>query len=319
MDLSIIIVNWNSAEETRHCLESIRKHCADLNLEIIVVDNGSYDGCSEMISGCFPEVRFVQSDTNLGFGKACNLGCESSIGRVLLFLNPDTKVIGSSVSVMLSYVDSHPTAGIVGCRLVNADMTLQTSCIQPFPTILNQAIDLDFLKNLFPRLEIWGMKPLYDGAETAEVQAVSGACLMIKREVFQAVGCFSDEYFMYGEDLDLCFKVREAGWKVEFLHGAQVIHHGAQSSKKSSRGEWSSILIRESVFRFLKKTRGVAYAGLYRLSMILVAFLRVFLIIAMLILPRGEQDKDSLKASYRKWKSIFRWTIGLESWAKKPA
>src|SRR5450432_96179 len=163
MDLSIIIVNWNSVDFLRGCLVSICQPPQSISLEVIVVDNASYDGCDSMLAREFPRVRFIQSHENIGFARACNLGHQHSAGRILLFLNPDTKIVGNALADLVSGLDSLPDAGAIGCKLLNADGTLQKSCIQSFPTILNQCLDSEALRSRFPRSRLWGMAPLFSG------------------------------------------------------------------------------------------------------------------------------------------------------------
>jgi N-acetylglucosaminyl-diphospho-decaprenol L-rhamnosyltransferase len=137
-ELSIIIVNWNSKDFVRKCVQSIMANLMDFAFEIIVVDGASYDGCGEMLMREFPEVRFIQSDKNVGFARASNLGFEQSSGNCLLFLNPDTEVVGPAISILRTALLELDQAGIVGAKLLNTDGSVQTSCIQAFPTILNQ-------------------------------------------------------------------------------------------------------------------------------------------------------------------------------------
>src|SRR5215204_3045030 len=161
-DVSVVIVNWNSREYLRKCLESIRAHAPAVCCEIVVIDSGSFDGCAEMLREQYPDVRFVQSDANLGFAKANNRAFQESTADVVLFLNPDTELVGPAIDLMLDKLRSLPRAGIVGCKLLNADGTIQTSCIQSIPTILNQALNSEFLRSRWPRSPLWGMAPLYD-------------------------------------------------------------------------------------------------------------------------------------------------------------
>src|SRR5215475_8918812 len=149
-DLSIIIVNWNSKAFVRKCLVSLYANTQKTKFEIVVVDNASYDGCGEMLRAEFPKVHFIQNDKNLGFAAANNLGFESTAGRNILFLNPDTEVIGPAIDTLVEFVDHNPKAGVVGGKLLNTDKSIQTSCIQRFPTILNQVLDADLLRKLFP-------------------------------------------------------------------------------------------------------------------------------------------------------------------------
>jgi GT2 family glycosyltransferase len=311
MDLSIIIVNWNSKTFLRNCLESLYQHCSELSFEIIVVDNATYDGCSDMLASEFGDVIFIQSDKNLGFGGANNLGARSACGRNLLFLNPDTLFLDNSLPVLCTRLDSLPGAGVVGCRLISSDRTLQTSCIQSFPTILNQVLDSDFLRETFPRSRLWGTEPfLASGATPSAVEAVSGACLMIKKQAFDRVGGFTEDYFMYGEDLDLCFKIMKLGCALYYVPEASLIHYGGSSTQKAG-SDFSQIMMRASVYRFLQLNRGLGTASLYRVSMAVASILRILSILLLLPFSRGRIVRHGTD-SLRKWIAILRWSVGLE-------
>ncbi len=213
MDVSIIIVNWNSAAYVRKCLSSICCNSPGLNIEVIVVDNGSFDGCRDLVAREFPQVIFIQSHHNLGFARANNLGAARAGGTMLLFLNPDTEVPGNVLSQMAALFGHKPRAGAVGCRLLNTDGSLQTSCIQPLPTILNQALNAEVVHRVAARVGVWSVRPLFSDAKgISQVEVISGACLMVSRDAFHAVGGFSPDYFMYAEDIDLCYKLMQAGF-----------------------------------------------------------------------------------------------------------
>jgi hypothetical protein len=318
MDLSVIIVNWNSFNYLRKCLRSIHVSTQGLSFEVIVIDNASYDGCGKMLAEEFPQMRFVQSTENLGFARANNLGFEQCTGRNLLFLNPDTEVVGPALEGLVAALDSDPYLGMVGPKLLNSDLTVQTSCIQPFPTILNQLADFERLRLLSPKWKLWGMRPLFEDHQgrPVEVDAISGACIMIKREVFQRIGLFSTDYFMYAEDLDLCYKVRQAGGKVCYLGSASIIHHGGQSSKQKGDESFAAPLMREALLKFLQKTRGSTYAAIYRAAVLLVAILRLAILGVALALPVPRVGKVSIRWSLRKWYKVLRWSVGLEPWTK---
>ena len=310
MDLSIIIVNWNSAEYLKRCLKSIYNNIREMSFEVIVVDNASYDGCEEIIRCEFPGVIFIQSNLNLGFAKANNMGFRRSCGRNILFLNPDTEILGEAVSWMLTTLRSRSDAGTIGCRLVNSDLSLQTNSIQPFPTILNQLLDIEYLKMKAPGLKFWGISPLFSGdIKPQEVQVISGACLMVKRELFEKVGNFSEEYFMYSEDIDLCYKINRLGYKSYYLGGAMVIHHGGGSTKNEETDYFGAALMRQAVFTFLEKTRGKPVACAYKFTMLVSAAVRVVAIRALMMLFCNA----SLEAAFRKWNRVLRWTIGWEN------
>ena len=315
-DLSIVIVNWNSAGYVRQCVNAIQLNPPGCTYEIVVVDSGSFDECGEILRREFPAVRFVQSQTNAGFAAANNLGAERSRGRVLLFLNPDTEVVGNALDRLLKTLNRLPDAGLVGARLLNSDRSLQTSCIQSFPTVLNQVLDAEWLRRSFSRSPFWGIGPLFDETQNpSSVEVISGACIMIKRSVFQCISGFDERYFMYSEDLDLCWRVRQAGFDCLYVPDALIVHHGGGSSG-SARSMFSNVMIRESVSRFLKFHRGRSVALFYRAAMGISSLIRLPLI-AVLNAAKGIAGKKANKGSFHKWIAILRWSVGLESWAAK--
>lgn len=300
-DLSIIIVNWNSRDYLRKCLESIRSSATSLTMEIVVIDTASYDGTAEMLYSDFPTVRFIQSDTNCGFAKANNLGAAGAGGRGVLFLNPDTELVDSALDVLYDALMTTPGAGAVGGRLLNTDGSLQDSCIQAMPTIANQVLDANALRRLWPRSPLWGMRALHEPHHgPVEVEVISGACVMVKRDVFEAVGGFSEEYFMYSEDVDLAHKVRRRGYRNLFVPGASIVHHGGSSSSRST-SLFAAVMMPEATFRFLKKTRGPLYGWGYRGAIGLAAVGRL----GMLTL----RPSTRLEASMAKWKAIAKWSL----------
>jgi GT2 family glycosyltransferase len=315
MDLSIIIVNWNSLAYLRHCLASIELGARRFSREIIVVDNASYDGSGDLVRNEFTGVKFVQSTENLGFARANNLGYEHSSGRTLLFLNPDTEVKPGALDRMVEQLQSAPELGGVGARLFNSDGSLQTTCLQAYPTVWGQLIDTDYLRRAFPNWHIWGMRPLFSSDPISDdVAMISGACLMVKREVFEQVGLFSPEYFMYGDDLDLCFKIKQAGYRLRYVGSAEVVHHGGQSVKHSSDTGFADVMTRQSIYQFLRRYRGKFYAQTYRSTTGIVAIIRL-LILTLFRFISGRGETANITRSKRKWHRIFRWTIGKETWA----
>jgi N-acetylglucosaminyl-diphospho-decaprenol L-rhamnosyltransferase len=320
IDLSIIIINWRSADFLRKCLASVYADSRDLRFEIIVVDNASFDGSKEMVLNEFPKVRFIQSDKNLGFSGANNLGYASAHGRNLLFLNPDTEVTGPALATMMAFLDSIPSVGIVGARLLNSDLTIQTSCVQRFPSIFGQLFDSELLRKLFPRCSLWGTRALLEPHNApVSVEMVSGACLMIRRTVFEQVGQFNTNYFMYAEDMDLCFRAHNIGWKNCYVGEAVVIHHGGKSTASKPVSYFSAILMRESLLRFVRSTRGKLYAAVYQAATALNAVLRLFVLGLALVLTFGQYHPRSVRNAFGKWVRVFRWSIGLEGWARNPS
>jgi GT2 family glycosyltransferase len=318
LDLSIVIINWNSAAFVRKCLQSVYAGTR-CDFEVIVVDNASFDECGEIVRREFPEVRFIGSTVNLGFAKANNLGAREAKGRNLLFLNPDTEVMGDALCQMASFLDARPDAGIVGCKLLNTDLSLQTSCVQAFPSILNQALDTEYLRQAFPKLRLWGTQALLTGDQPAGVEVISGAGLMIKADVFETVGQFSSNYFMYAEDADLCFKVNQAGWKNYYLSSVSVVHHGGQSSDKKPENNFASVMMRESLMEFMRLRRGSLYALAYQFSTIVIAILRLLVLTIAFVFTLGGQKREALRPAFAKWVKVLRWGLRMESWSKQAA
>lgn len=314
IDLSIIIVNWNSKDYLQACLASILADTAGIDYEIIVVDSGSFDGCGEMLKSTYPSVRFTQSQHNLGFARANNLGARSARGNVLLFLNPDTEIRGRAIERMQGRLLELPKAGVVGCRLLNSDGTLQTSCVQPLPTILNQVLNADILLRLFPTIGLWTSARRFEGVPSSvPVEAISGACMMIRRQVFDQLGGYSTDYFMYAEDLDLCYKARASGFTNYYIAGAEIVHHGGGSTRKG-RSRFADVMIPESISRLLKKTRGESYSFLYRLALSGTAGLRLALLGLGLPAAMLARRTSAWSGAVSKWWAILRWGIGLEKW-----
>jgi len=312
--LSVIIINWRSKEYLRTCLAGLRSVSAGRLPEVIVVDNASYDGCGEMLGREFPEVTFIQSERNLGFAKGNNLGAAKAAGRNVVFLNPDTEFTENSLAILVSRLESLSGAGAAGCTLLNTDKTVQTSCIQSFPTLVNQVLDCELLRAWFPRSPLWGTAPLTSTVQRPEpVDVVSGACLLVKRSAFEQVGGFTEAYFMYGEDMDLCYKLHRAGYLVYYVPDTRLVHHGGTSTLKA-RAEFSNVVAIESVYRFLRLNRGWASAAAYRLAIAAASAVRLLLIPPLLVAGRRIVRQGA--ASLSKWLAILRWSLGLESLSK---
>jgi len=316
-ELSIIIVNWNSVEFLRKCIASVKAETTGVVYEIVVIDSASFDGCDRMLREEYPEVQFIQGTKNVGFGRANNAAFKVSRGRCLLFLNPDTEVLSSAIGIMYSFLQTLPTAGAVGCKLLNADRSLQTSCIQSFPTILNQVLDTEWLRRRWPKSVLWGMAPLFaDSFEPKVVEAIAGACVMMKREAFERVGLFSEEYFMYAEDIDLSYKLARGGYKNYYIPTATVVHYGGGSSQEAP-SNFSVVMMRESIWRFLGKTRGRGYASLYRLSMLISALGRLAVLWVRQVDPSACRDRSTTGNSFSKWRAVLRWSLNRQEMVKQ--
>lgn len=317
VDLSIIIVNWNSKDYLQNCIASILANTIGIGYEIIVVDSASFDGCAEMLRDTYPQVHFIQSERNIGFAGANNIGSQHAHGDVLLFLNPDTEVQANAIQHLYFSLCKLPQAGIVGCRLLNSDRSLQTSCVMPLPTILNQVLNTEILQRAFPNYRLWMSAAKFEsGVSPAPVEAVSGACMMVKRKVFDRVLGFSTDYFMYAEDLDLCYKTRAAGFINYYIVEAEIIHHGGGSTRHG-RSRLSEIMIPESIRRLLIKTHSNFYSLIYRWALTGSAIIRLFLLGFSFPIGLIKNKGSQWNMAFSKWFVILRWGIGLEQWVQK--
>jgi N-acetylglucosaminyl-diphospho-decaprenol L-rhamnosyltransferase len=233
LDLSIIIVSWNVRDLLRECLRSIDDGRGDLRLEVIVVDGASHDGSPEMVAAEFPWVKLIARSDNVGFPKGNNIGMAQANGRTLLLLNPDTEIIGDALTKLLNYLDDNPDVGVVAPQLLNSDGTAQSSR-RRFPTLATGLFESTWLEAVAPRaiLDHYYAADLPDD-QTADVDWLMGACLLIRREIYEAVGGMDEDYFMYSEELDYCRRIKEAGWRVVYLPAAQVTHHAGKSSEQA--------------------------------------------------------------------------------------
>ena len=312
MDLSIIIVNWKSCAFLADCLASIYAIPLRISFEIIVIDNASLDDCGRMLSQRFPEVRFLQSKENLGFARANNSAFSSSIGATVCFLNPDTIIQGAALQTLYDALHTISGAGAVGALLLNGDGSLQTSCVLPFPTILNQAMDIEWLRQRFPSAKLFGAAAVFSKKKAPQmVEAISGACIMVRRKIFIDVGMFSTEYFMFAEDIDLCRKVNNAGRKVYLINEAKITHFGGGSSKEQKNRLFSALLIRESNYLLLRKFCGRRYALLYRVSLGACALVRIAGLLLYLVPAVVTGRAIGILAIMQRWFNLLLWAAGI--------
>jgi len=239
MTLSIIIVNYNVRRFLENALTSIRKGAEGLDAELFVVDNASNDGSIEMVKEKFPEVRLIANTSNLGFARANNQALELVRGRYILLINPDTVLQEDTLPVMLRFMEEHPDAGLAGCKILNPDGSFQLSCRRSFPTPWVSFTRVFGLSSLFPGSKLFGRYNLtyLDPDGTYPVDAVSGSFMFLSRRAYERVGGLDEEFFMYGEDLDYCFRIQKAGFRVYYVHGTQIVHFKGESTQRSSIDE----------------------------------------------------------------------------------
>ena len=232
LDLSIIIVNYNVKHHLRECLQSIYRSTKRASFEITVVDNNSTDGSVDMLKSEFPEVKLIENCQNLGFSKATNQGLRENKERYILLLNPDTIVLPNALDRMIEFMEANSHAGALGCRLLYPDGRLQPSC-RSFPTLITAFFENTGLEKLFLRNRIIGRHRIghWDYNDIREVDQPMGSALMVRREAITQVGLMDEQFHMYYEDVDWCFRIKKRGWKIYFIPLAQIIHYGGQSAR----------------------------------------------------------------------------------------
>ncbi len=271
-DLSIVIVNWNVRDLLRHCLHSIfQLPSSNFQTEVIVVDSASSDGSVAMVEEEFPQVRLIANSENVGFTVGSNQGIAASRGRYVLLLNPDTEIVGDALATMVEYLDDQPQVGALGPQLLNPDGSIQSSR-RRFPSLATAFLESTILQQWFPHNRIARHYYMADQPddEVQEVDWVTGACLLTRREAIQNVGVLDEGFFMYSEELDWCRRAKERGWKVVYLPTARVIHHGGQSSEQVK--SFQHIQFQRSKIRYFRKHHGLWQAEVLR-SFILSTYL----------------------------------------------
>ncbi|MHB1295235.1 MAG: glycosyltransferase family 2 protein [Anaerolineae bacterium] len=250
-DLSIAIVNWNTRVLLADCLRSVQR-CADaLAVETFVVDNASTDGSAAMVRETFPEVRLIANSDNVGFARANNQAIRQITGRHVMLLNSDTEVHAGALAALVRFLDDHPDAGGAGPFLENADGSLQPSC-HPVLTPGREFWRLCFLEGLLPRAT-YPMRRWPEG-QARQVEVIKGACLVLRREALDQVGLLDERYFMYSEEMDLCYRLTQAGWDLYWVPEARVTHFGGASTRQASEAMYLELY--RSKVQFLRKFSG---------------------------------------------------------------
>jgi GT2 family glycosyltransferase len=250
MDLSVIIVNWNTRDLLCQCLDSLTQKVEGIEMEILVVDNGSTDGSVAAVRDKFPGVRLIENPVNMGFAKANNQAISLSSGEYLLLLNPDTQVKDETVVKMLSFMDAHAEAGLVGAQLLNADGSKQNS-IANFPSLATELLNKSLLRRLFPE-KFPGKGRDYPGP--VEVDSVIGACMMVRRKAVEQMGLLDEKFFLFLEETDWCYRIKKAGWKVYHIPQAEIFHFQGKSAE-AEKGK-ARIEYYRSRYHYFRKNRG---------------------------------------------------------------
>ncbi len=238
MQLSVIIVSYNVRYFLEQCLCSVQKAISGIDGEIIVIDNHSSDGTVEWLAPRFPAVRFISNAENLGFAKANNIAIALSKGNHILLLNPDTLVTENAFVNSLVYLDSHPTVGALGFRMIDGSGKFLPESKRSFPSPRVSFFKLSGLASLFPNSALFNQYALgnTDSRKNQAVDVLAGACMLVRQEVMKKLNGFDESYFMYGEDIDLSYRIQELGFANHYFADAEILHFKGASSRGQSIG-----------------------------------------------------------------------------------
>ncbi len=335
-DLSIIVVNYNVRDFLEQALRSLQRACRSLDTEIIVVDNNSIDGSVEMVREQFPGVQLIANTKNVGFSRANNQAMRRARGRYFLIINPDTIVQEDTLSTLVDFMDEHPEAGAVGCQILNPDGTFAPESRRSYPTPSTAFYRMTGLSRLFPKSKRFGrynMSYLPED-QAAEVDALSGSCMMVRRTALYysreevrelhaddadlrsardepsagGAGLFDEDFFMYGEDLDWCYRIQQAGWKILYTPDTQIIHYKGESTKK---GELRYVrLFYRAMIQFTRKHFSDRYSRFFALLIHLGIFIHAGLALIGSQLRRLTLPLTDFALSYSSIGSTLYWYHG---------
>ncbi len=295
-DLSIIIVSYNTREFTLSCLESIYQNNPDrYSLEIFVVDNASSDGTVEAIAKKFPRVKLFANNENRGYAAANNQAISQTNADYVLLLNSDTLVLENSLEVMIDFMKNHPEVGASGCKLVLPDGSLDLACKRSFPTPETSFYHAVGLSKRFPRHQRFGHYNLsyLNENETHEVDCLVGAFMMVRREAIEEVGVLDEQFFMFGEDIDWCYRIKQVGWKIVYFPKAVTLHYKGTSCK---RNIWKATYeFHRAMLVFYNKHYRNKYNPLVRALIYFGIGVKLLIALATLLFSQARGDKNSDK------------------------
>lgn len=289
VDMSIVLVCWNNKAYLDPCLKSLDEGGLKSSFDVVVVDNGSTDGSQEMLAEKYPDVNLIQNNENVGLGKASNQGIEATNGRYVLLLNNDTLVNGNALDMLVEFLDAHPEAGAVGGKLLNPDGSFQSG-YAPFSTLLEEFLIVTHIGEM-----LWPGYPSHgDSNEIKSTGWLSSACLLVRRSALDQVGLLDENYFIYGDEADLQYRLNKAGWQVYFLPTSEIIHFGGRSMDRWKRRK----MVYRGKMMFYKKNYGFLSTFLLRIMFFVMSLLKLLVWCVGFFVPsRNDQAKKELRSN----------------------
>ncbi len=316
MEVSAIIINWNTKDLVSSCIKSIYKNAGIVPFEIIVVDNGSQDGSVEAIKTDFKDIKIIANEDNRGYAAACNQGIRASQAKYVLLLNSDILLYEGAIEQTFNYAQKHPNAAVIGCQVMQDTKTVQMTCFR-FPDLTNYLLRATGLSRLLKNNHFFGRESMHWWKRDTEmeVDVVSGMFMFVRREAIEKVGLMDEDYFFYVEDVDWCYRFHKAGWDNIFWPGARVLHlHGGGQSSKTVRIE-SFIQQQKSILLFFKKHRGRLVTFFARLLIsALFASRSIGWTIMILFKKKTDASYEDIRSKKRiSWNAFKYCLLGIET------
>ena len=309
-DLSVVIVNWNTRDLLRDCLNSIYSQTHDLDFDVWVVDNGSEDGSNEMVENEFPSVILLKNSENLGFSKANNQVMRRSTSTYFLLLNSDTRIVGNTLKGLVDHMERNPDAGGAGCKILNDDGSLQLSCGR-FPTLWSILFGGEIINNFFRK--VFRNKRFFaeyalsdsDHLRYQEVDIIKGCCLVLRKSVLEKIGLLDENYFMYFEEIDLCYRIKQSGMKIIYMPDYDVVHLGGQSTVTAYQSVYRNLYSQEV---FFSKNYGAMHAFALRVVVLAGALIRLPVYMTAYLLA-GSERKPFFRGRLEVNLYTLRWQV----------
>ncbi|MAT44666.1 MAG: glycosyl transferase [Anaerolineaceae bacterium] len=290
--VSVIIVSYNVCDYLTHCLDSLQNLDTEIPFDIWVVDNNSSDSTVSILEKKYSFVNLIKNNKNSGFAAANNIGILQSKGNYVWLLNPDTIVANTALDPLVQFLDSNPEYGACGSKLLNPDGSLQPSTF-PFPTVKNETIRLFHLEKVFPK-QFYQMQT-WDSSIPHNVDINQGASLMLRRETIDQIGLLDEQFFMYTEEVDLCYRLIQANWKNAWIPTSTVIHYGGQSTRQNKTAMFLQLY--QTKIQFFRKHYGKEKTDTYKKIIYLASLFRI-LPLSFKNLLRSNPDNKNLVHNY---------------------
>jgi len=308
--LTVVVVTWNSSRPLVNCLRALEAERGAISLELFVVDNASADGSADVTRQVAPWAKVIENHENRGFAAANNQALTKAQGRYVALLNPDAEILDHALASLARYLDRMPDAAAVGPMSLTPSGEVDFRCARRFPTLWTEFCEVSGLTRRFPRHRPFSGAPMghWDHRDPRDVDAISGACMVVRREAMDQVGLLDEGFFMYFEDTELCFRLKRAGWRVVYRPEARVRHLGGHSSSQVREAMAMETL--RSANRMFRKCYGDGPAAAHRLMVAAVTAGKLILFAAFWLAVRNASQRARFAHKLALHRQVLRWALG---------